>query len=134
MRRCFDVLLWTAVLALFPAMAIAEPTAAAPAAGVFVQLAERSPAICPAAPRMPAALPWLSVRRPFEPGAPAVASRHQARPLSCNTCFQARQECSASCGGSPSCVGASCYCCVEQFTCDPADPCNYTCICKPCCF
>jgi hypothetical protein len=129
MKRWNDLLLLIATISLFPALAAATPTTEK-----FAQWAGPSPAICPAVPQTPVSLELFSGPDLFRLEAPVVDARYGARPLSCSTCTQAKQECSASCGGSPNCIGASCFCCVQQFTCDPSDPCNYTCICKPCCF
>lgn len=43
----------------------------------------------------------------------------------CGTCFEAQQECKASCGGR--------WVCINYFECDPGDPCAYICNCTATC-
>jgi len=52
-----------------------------------------------------------------------------ARLASCSTCDNARRECFAWCRSYP--PADVCYY-VETFSCDPAHPCDYTCVCAIC--
>jgi len=55
----------------------------------------------------------------FDPLAGAVQTSCPA------TCFQAFQDCKSSCGGQ--------VVCVDSFTCDNGNPCNYECYCTSSC-
>jgi hypothetical protein len=52
-----------------------------------------------------------------------------ARLASCSTCLNAQRECFAWCRSYP--PADVCYY-PEVFSCDPAHPCDYTCVCSPC--
>jgi hypothetical protein len=110
-------------------LAICCSTLLAPAAFAQAEATAPQPDVTPAVPDTQPTTPEVSEAPPRAPDLARVIGSTDpladAIGVSCFTCFQAFQECKASCGGQAVCI--------ESFDCNTGDPCNSSCVCTSTC-